>query len=57
MKTASRCGLGKTAGNSQILAVEKFRDYFESRLNKNYDGLHASFNVAQAVADYEQFKN
>lgn len=57
MKTASRCGLGKTAGNSQILAMEKFRDYFMARIDKNYDGLHASFNLDQAVADYEQYKN
>ncbi len=57
MKAASRCGLGKTAPNTPIMAMEKFRDYFNSRLSSKVDTLNRSFDLERAVADYEQYKS
>jgi len=56
MKNTSRCGLGKTATNSLILALEKFHDYFEKRLDKNFDGLNLEFDMNAATAEYEKYK-
>jgi [NiFe] hydrogenase diaphorase moiety large subunit len=56
MKNASRCGLGKTATNSLIQAVDKFHDYFENRLDKNFDGLNLEFDMEAATAEYEKYK-
>ncbi|GAB4412969.1 MAG: hypothetical protein OHK0039_19370 [Bacteroidia bacterium] len=54
MKAASRCGLGKTAANTPIMATEKFRDYFDARRGQ-HDGLAHAFDLARATAPYEQF--
>ncbi|MBK8555955.1 MAG: hypothetical protein IPL65_09390 [Lewinellaceae bacterium] len=56
MQAASRCGLGKTAANTPIMAMEKFEDYFNGRLNKSATALNRAFDLERAVADYEQFK-
>jgi [NiFe] hydrogenase diaphorase moiety large subunit len=56
MKNTSRCGLGKTATNTLILALEKFNDYFENRLDKNFDGLNLEFDIEAATAEYEKYK-
>jgi len=56
MKNTSRCGLGKTATNSLILALEKFSDYFEDRLDKNFDGLNLEFDMEAATREYEKYK-
>ncbi len=39
MKNTSRCGLGKTATNSLIIAMDKFHDYFSEKLDKDFNGL------------------
>ena len=56
MKTTSRCGLGKTAPNSLIMAIDKFHDYFAERLDKNYNGLNLKFDMEAATEDYEKYK-
>ena len=56
MKNTSRCGLGKTATNSLIQALDKFHDYFENRLDKNFDGLNLEFDMEAATAEYEKYK-
>jgi [NiFe] hydrogenase diaphorase moiety large subunit len=56
MKTTSRCGLGKTAANSLIFAIEKFHDYFVTRLDKNFNGLNLKFDLETATEDYEKYK-
>jgi [NiFe] hydrogenase diaphorase moiety large subunit len=38
MKQTSRCGLGKTATNSLIYAMDKFKDYFTTNWIKNITG-------------------
>ncbi len=56
MKNTSRCGLGKTATNSIIFAMEKFKDYFASKLDKEYNGLNLKFDMEAATEAYEQYK-
>lgn len=56
MKATSRCGLGKTATNSMVQALDKFRDYFDARfVHQGNDGFR-NFDVEAAVADYERYK-
>jgi [NiFe] hydrogenase diaphorase moiety large subunit len=56
MKNTSRCGLGKTATNSIIFAMDKFKDYFASKLDKEYNGLNLKFDMEAATEAYEQYK-
>ncbi len=56
MKNTSRCGLGKTATNSLILAMDKFHEYFSTKLDKDYDGLNLKFDMDAATRDYEEYK-
>jgi [NiFe] hydrogenase diaphorase moiety large subunit len=56
MKTTSRCGLGKTATNSLINAMDKFHDYFSGKLDKTYNGLNLKFDMEAATKDYEKYK-
>jgi [NiFe] hydrogenase diaphorase moiety large subunit len=56
MKNTSRCGLGKTAPNSIIYAMDKFSDYFQSRLDKDYNGLNQKFDLEAATEAYEAYK-
>ena len=56
MRNTSRCGLGKTATNSVINAMDKFHDYFETKLDKNYNGLNLKFDMDAATKDYEEYK-
>ena len=57
MKNTSRCGLGKTAANSLISAIDKFHDYFVARFDKDLNGLNLKFDMAAATADYEKYKS
>ena len=57
MKTTSRCGLGKTACNTPIFAIDKFREYFEPKLDTGFDGKNHKFNLEEAVSDYEKYKS
>lgn len=54
MRTTSRCGLGKTACNSVLFALDKFQDYFQSRFRSS-DGLNKKFDLEGAVAEYEKY--
>jgi [NiFe] hydrogenase diaphorase moiety large subunit len=56
MKNTSRCGLGKTATNNIIAAMDKFRDYFSGKMDKTFDGLNLEFDVEKAVEDYEKYR-
>jgi [NiFe] hydrogenase diaphorase moiety large subunit len=56
MKNTSRCGLGKTATNSLIFSMEKFADYFRSKLDKEYNGLNLKFDMEEATSAYEKYK-
>jgi len=56
MKNTSRCGLGKTATNSLISAMDKFHGYFVEKLDKDFDGLNLKFDMDAAVKEYEKYK-
>ncbi len=56
MKCTSRCGLGKTACNSILFALDKFQDYFNSRFTTG-DGLNKIFDLEGAVAEYEKYNS
>ena len=56
MKSTSRCGLGKTATNGLINAMDKFHDYFAKKLDKEYNGLNRKFDMEAATKDYEKYK-
>lgn len=56
MKIASRCGLGKAATNSVTMALEKFPQYFDTRITSNQTGNNESFRLDKAVEAYEKFK-
>jgi [NiFe] hydrogenase diaphorase moiety large subunit len=56
MKNTSRCGLGKTATNSLINAMDKFHDYFAGKLDKNFNGLNLEFDMDAATKEYEKYK-
>jgi [NiFe] hydrogenase diaphorase moiety large subunit len=57
MRVASRCGLGKTATNALVMALEKFPEYFADKLDKRSDGFNKGFDEHQAVQAYERFKS
>jgi [NiFe] hydrogenase diaphorase moiety large subunit len=56
MKAASRCGLGVSATNSLVAALERFPGYFASRMAADEDRIRSSFRLEQAVEDYEEFR-
>ncbi len=57
MRKSSRCGLGKTAGNSIIDAIEKFDEELKSTHIKNYrNDLIREFDYPAAIAPYEKYK-
>jgi [NiFe] hydrogenase diaphorase moiety large subunit len=57
MKITSRCGLGKAATRSLIMALDKFPDYFNSKIDHQSDGLNKEFDLERAVAEYDRFTN
>ena len=57
MRTTSRCGLGKTATNSLMNALEKFGDYFEQHVHVNDKSKSLKFDLEEATRDFEQFRN
>ncbi|MBT8220406.1 MAG: NAD(P)H-dependent oxidoreductase subunit E [Bacteroidia bacterium] len=57
MKMTSRCGLGKLATNSLLLAIDKFPKYFKKKLDKKGEGLNKNFDEEKAVMAYEKFRS
>ncbi|MFN5170801.1 MAG: NAD(P)H-dependent oxidoreductase subunit E [Cyclobacteriaceae bacterium] len=56
MKTTSRCGLGKTAPNSVLHAIDKFPEYFTKRFADVDHSMYRAIDEHAAVADYERYK-
>lgn len=54
MQVTSRCGLGKTASNTLVKALDAFPEYFDEKLG---DGLSRGFDLEKAVQDYEKFRS
>ncbi len=57
MKMTSRCGLGKTATNSLVMALDKFPEYFESKVDHHKEGLNKEFDLERSVEEYDRFKS
>ena len=55
MKKTSRCGLGRTAPNTLIAALEQFPAYFAAKAGNKGDGLNKNFDLEQAETAYDQF--
>ncbi len=56
MESSSRCGLGKTAGNSIIDTIDKFGDYFTARLPIHDSSGIMPYDMEAAVEAYEKYK-
>jgi len=56
MKETSRCGLGKTAYNTPLKAIEEFSDYFRDKLEDASSDLNLKFNMEEAISDYEKYR-
>ena len=56
MKETSRCGLGKTAYNTPLRAIEEFSEYFTEKLEDEAGGMNFKFNMEEAISDYEKYK-
>jgi len=52
MKLTTRCGLGATAPNPLLYALERFPEYFEKSLDTNNSGLNRSFDLESALQPY-----
>jgi [NiFe] hydrogenase diaphorase moiety large subunit len=57
MKLTCRCGLGRTAPNSLLMAQEKFPEYFESIVNRDPERLSKGFSLEDAVREYDRFSS
>jgi [NiFe] hydrogenase diaphorase moiety large subunit len=57
MKITSRCGLGKMATNTLLMALDKFPKYFDSKVDHHKEGLNKEFDIESSVAEYEKFCN
>jgi [NiFe] hydrogenase diaphorase moiety large subunit len=57
MQITSRCGLGKMATNTLLMALDKFPDYFDSKVDHHKDGLNKEFDLQTAVQEYERFSS
>ncbi|MCB9080556.1 MAG: NAD(P)H-dependent oxidoreductase subunit E [Lewinellaceae bacterium] len=56
MKATSRCGLGKTATNTVVQALEKFADDFHTRFAETDNSTYRKFDYRASIADYENYK-
>lgn len=57
LKKTSRCGLGKSAPNTLIAALERFPGYFAAKTDGMGEGRNENFDLARATEAYEKFKS
>lgn len=55
MKLSSRCGLGKTSSNSLVMAVDKFKEYFDLKISPLNENQNIEFDMEAAINDYDNF--
>ncbi|MEJ2382806.1 MAG: NAD(P)H-dependent oxidoreductase subunit E [Xanthomonadales bacterium] len=55
MKTTCRCGLGKTAPNALLGAIDKFPEVFGGQSAANPERLSRGFDLDEAVRTYDRF--
>lgn len=54
MRATSRCGLGTTAAKPILTTLDKFPELYQAKLSKAKHSLLASFNLEEAVSDYDE---
>ena len=57
MKLTCRCGLGKTAAGSLLMAQEKFPEYFKDIVTENPERLSKGFSLKDAIREYDRFSS
>ena len=57
MTLTCRCGLGKTAAGTLLMAQEKFPEYFRNIVNQNPERLSRGFSLQDAVREYDRFSS
>lgn len=57
MGMTSRCGLGKTATKALQMALEKFPEFFASKVDQEDEGLNKRFDMEKALKPYEEFSD
>jgi [NiFe] hydrogenase diaphorase moiety large subunit len=57
IRNTSRCGLGKTATNSMVIALEKFQDYFSRQVAPSEKAMNRKFDLEAATREYELYKD
>jgi [NiFe] hydrogenase diaphorase moiety large subunit len=50
---SSRCGLGQTASNTFVMALDKFKDYFELKVMSCDTNCNVEFDMEAAIYDYD----
>ena len=49
----SRCGLGQTCANTFVMALDKFKDYFDLKVMSCDTNCNVEFDMESAVFDYD----
>ena len=57
MQLTCRCGLGKTAPNGLLTALDQFPDYFAGMVGENPQRLSKRFSLEDAVREYDRFSS
>ncbi len=57
MRMTCRCGLGKTAAGTLLMAQDKFPEYFETIIDQNPERLSKGFSLKDAVREYDEFSS
>jgi len=57
MQMASRCGLGKASTNALQMAIQKFPEFFEQKVDMKKEGLNKKFDMKKALEAYEAFSD
>ncbi len=55
MHVTSRCGLGASATNSLAMAIEKFPEYFKTKMNEDQHGIRKDFDLEAAIREYDTY--
>ncbi|MDO9274364.1 MAG: NAD(P)H-dependent oxidoreductase subunit E [Lutibacter sp.] len=53
MKLTSRCGLGQFSANTLVMALDKFKGYFNQKIIKANENLNVEFDMEAAVYNYD----
>ncbi|MBT8317194.1 MAG: NADP oxidoreductase [Lutibacter sp.] len=57
IKLSSRCGLGKTSPNSLVMAIDKFKDYFNLKTSPITENQYVEFDMENAIQEYDDVIN